>query len=371
LKASIHIISFDIPFPANYGGVIDVFYRVKALHDLGVRITLHCFEYGQRKPQLELEAYCEKVYYYPRKKIVLEFWLPYIVSSRNNKSLLKNLQADNAPILFEAIHSCYFLNHPYLKNRVKLVRTHNIEYDYYRLLALSEKSMLKKAYFIIESLLLKNFESKLHNANFLLAISNKDKVQLSHTYGSKVQLIQAFHGNATYKSSSGKGDYCFYHGKLSVAEKQQAALFLIEKVFNKSKHILKIAGDEFSAEIKEQASKNKNIHLLEGLTPMEIDKHIQESHINVLPTFQPTGIKLKLINVMFQGRFILVNPQMVLGSGLEDACIIAQNEHEFVEKIDELMNMEFTKELLDQRIELIGNQFDVLKNAEKIIQLLP
>ena len=27
----LHIISFDVPYPANYGGVIDVFYRVKAL----------------------------------------------------------------------------------------------------------------------------------------------------------------------------------------------------------------------------------------------------------------------------------------------------------------------------------------------------
>ncbi len=27
----LHIISFDIPYPPNYGGVIDVFYKLKAL----------------------------------------------------------------------------------------------------------------------------------------------------------------------------------------------------------------------------------------------------------------------------------------------------------------------------------------------------
>ncbi len=26
----IHLISFDVPFPADYGGVIDVFYKIKA-----------------------------------------------------------------------------------------------------------------------------------------------------------------------------------------------------------------------------------------------------------------------------------------------------------------------------------------------------
>ena len=43
----LHIVAFDVPFPANYGGAIDVFYKLKALHQLGIRITLHCFEYGR------------------------------------------------------------------------------------------------------------------------------------------------------------------------------------------------------------------------------------------------------------------------------------------------------------------------------------
>ena len=33
----LHVIAFDVPYPANYGGVIDVFYRVKALSEAGVR----------------------------------------------------------------------------------------------------------------------------------------------------------------------------------------------------------------------------------------------------------------------------------------------------------------------------------------------
>ena len=50
----IHIISFDVPLPANYGGVIDVFYKIKALHKAGIKIKLHCFYYGREK-NVELE----------------------------------------------------------------------------------------------------------------------------------------------------------------------------------------------------------------------------------------------------------------------------------------------------------------------------
>ena len=83
----LHIVSFDIPFPADYGGVIDVFYKIKALHELGVVITLHCFEYGERQPQKELENYCKNVFYYKRTRSILDLLSsqPFIVKSRENK----------------------------------------------------------------------------------------------------------------------------------------------------------------------------------------------------------------------------------------------------------------------------------------------
>ena len=50
----VHIISLDVPFPADYGGVIDIFYKIKWLHKAGVKIHLHCFSNG-RPPQDELD----------------------------------------------------------------------------------------------------------------------------------------------------------------------------------------------------------------------------------------------------------------------------------------------------------------------------
>ena len=63
----LHIISFDVPYPPDYGGVIDVFYKIKALYEVGVKIILHIFHYGREKAK-ELEEITEKVYYYKRKK---------------------------------------------------------------------------------------------------------------------------------------------------------------------------------------------------------------------------------------------------------------------------------------------------------------
>ena len=92
----LHIVSFDVPFPANYGGVIDVFYKIKSLQREGVGIILHCFQYGRQKSE-ELESLCEKVYYYKRKMNWLGVFskTPFIVYSRKNRKLYQNLLKDD------------------------------------------------------------------------------------------------------------------------------------------------------------------------------------------------------------------------------------------------------------------------------------
>ncbi|MDR3060779.1 MAG: glycosyltransferase family 1 protein, partial [Dysgonamonadaceae bacterium] len=152
MKKYLNIVSFNIPFPASYGGVIDVFYKLKALHECGVKIILHTFEYG-RAPADELNKYCEEVHYYQRR---IGFnsqltKLPYIVNSRRTKKLLVNLLKNDYPILFEGLHTCCYLDHPKLQDRLKMVRAHNIEHIYYKGLSRNSDTLPKKLYMFIES----------------------------------------------------------------------------------------------------------------------------------------------------------------------------------------------------------------------------
>src|SRR5690349_17100190 len=126
----LHIITHDVPWPADYGGVVDLFYKIKALHELGVRIYLHCFV-NKRPPQEKLEKYCEKVYYYKRKAGItgFSFRLPYTVNSRKNAELIRNLNKDEYPVLLEGVHCSYYLHTGKLANRKVLLRLHNAEFE--------------------------------------------------------------------------------------------------------------------------------------------------------------------------------------------------------------------------------------------------
>jgi hypothetical protein len=366
MKNKLHIISLDIPFPANYGGVIDIFYKLKSLSNLGVEITLHCFEYGDRKPTNELNKYCKQVFYYKRKTgfAGLDATLPYLVSSRNDKHLLKNLLIDNSPILFEGIHTTYLLNHSSLKNRQKIIRMHNIESEYYQHLATHEKSFLKKLYYSWESMRLISYENKLQNANAILSISKSDTAYFSKKYSTiQTQWVPAFHANDAVTILDGKGDYCLYHGNLDVAENKQAVDFLVNEVFVSDMKIRLIISGKTTSNIELRTS---NIEFIKNPSNEKLQALIQHAHINILPSMQVSGIKLKLLNALFNGRFCLVNDAMLVGSDLKNSIHIANSASAFKQKINELMSQSFTTEMIDERKnELV--KFDNEENAKEII----
>jgi hypothetical protein len=369
-KKKLHIVTFDNPFPPNYGGVIDVFYKLKSLHELGVEITLHAFEYG-RKPAKQLNQFCKRVYYYQRRNFVNPFVgsLPYIVNTRNSIELLENLVKDDAPILFEGLHTCFFLDHPKLASRDKYLRMHNIEHEYYEKLEAVERNFFKKYFFSKEAARLKAYEPILNLAKAVLSISPNDQDVLQKQF-SNVNYIPAFHPNEEVTGCAGKGRYILYHGKLSVGENDEAARFLVEKVCSKLQMPFYIAGDRPSASLKAMVDQYPHMKLFTHLSTEQISELIQQAHINVLPTFQNTGIKLKLINVLYQGRFVVANDMMVKNTGLETLCYLANSESEFIQQITDLINRSFTESMVNERRIQLDQTFNNTINANKLLHLI-
>lgn len=368
---SLHIISFDVPYPANYGGVIDVFYKLKALHKLGVKITLHCFEYG-RAPSKELDKYCETVHYYKRSTSFIHqlSTKPFIVKSRTSKKLIQNLLLDELPILFEGLHTCGIISDVRLKNRLKIYRESNIEHHYYKHLAKSEQSLFKKIYFLIEAIKLKTFEKTLKHADFMLVVSKADTTYLKNKFPTKeITYLPSFHPYTNMECLIGKGNYVLYHGNLSVSENYLAAEFLISNVFSKANFLFKIAGLQPNEKLKQLVKQHKNIELIANPTDEQLQVLIKNAHINCLYTHQETGLKLKLLNALFAGRFCLVNNKMLYGTNLSKSCVIADNSEDMKEKIANLFNHSFTQEEMEQREKNLA-EFSVSKNAKFIFELI-
>ncbi len=366
----LHIVSFDIPYPADYGGVIDVFYKVKALFENGVKIHLHCFEY-HRPAAPQLEEFCEKVYYYPRNisSRLLFHKLPYIVISRQSEDLILNLQKNNWPILVEGLHCTWLLNDRYWPNRKIIVRTHNVEHEYYQQLARAEKNLFKKYYFLNESTKLEAYEPILSNSSGIAAITESEK-EYFNKFHHTVKNIPAFHGHQSVSSKTGIGKFILYHGNLSIAENHQAAMQLAETLGNKSFQLV-IAGNSPRRELKDVCHQYSNVMLMPNPTQTEMTELIQSAQIHLHVTSQNTGLKLKLLHALFEGRHCIVNKTMVAGTGLEDTvCIVDhQNKDELMGRLEEYMNLEFTEEDRKERSILLGDFFDS-SSVAKLMKML-
>ena len=367
----LHIITHDVPYPADFGGVIDAFYKIKALSKIGIKIKLHCFT-NKRSEQLILEEYCETVTYYPRKIIRgFSFKLPYIVASRNDKKLLENLQRDTFPILFEGIHTTYFLYKNKLPGRKIFLRVLNVESIYYTYLAAHEKNIVKRFYYTNEAKLLKKYEYNIANQAIILALSTADKEFFQLTNKAKsIILLPAFLQNNTVSTNIGNGKYCLYHGNLRVNENEKAAVWLVEHVFSKMAIPLIIAGYRPSDALKKIIKKYNHISVVDTPSEKNMQLLVANAQVNILPSFNNTGIKLKLLNALYNGRFCVVNKAGVEGTGLNDLCILAETADDFTEKINHLFVTVFSVKEMQHRSTALKKLYNNEQNARIISEML-
>lgn len=369
----LHIVAFAVPYPPNYGGVIDVFYKIKALHQAGIKVHLHAFTYKQHVPSEELAKYCTSIHYYPRQT----GWKancavkPYIVQSRISRELTERLAADDYPLLFEGLHTCGIIDDSLLEVKKKIYRESNIEHHYYFNLFKAEKKLLRKPYFLIESLKLLSFQKKLKHADLMLVISQKDTDYLQkHFPEKKVVHLPPFHPNEQLNIQPGQSDFALYHGNLAVAENYHAAEYLIEKVFAKTDIPFVIAGLNPPQKLKKLAGLYSNITIEANPDDDRMFQLIREAQAHVLVTFQATGLKLKLLNTLYNGRHILVNPSMVSGTLAGDICEQGQDAGELISKLKMLMQKPFDETAMEERKKLLEKYYSNETNVKRLMDLV-
>jgi glycosyltransferase involved in cell wall biosynthesis len=216
---------------------------------------------------------------------------------------------------------------------------------------------------------LQRFERTICNAQLIAGISKADTTYLDSKYPN-VNHISAFHPNDKVEIAEGIGKFCLYHGSLEIGENNEAALHLIRNIFSKIDVPLIIAGNKPSQELKEEVSHHSNIEIRTNLSTDEIHKLIKDAQINVLPTFQATGIKLKLLAALYMGRHCLVNSFMVENTGLESLCRVEDTDKRFTQAVQSLFSEEFNGNSLQKRKEILSQSFCNTVNAKKLHTLI-
>ena len=123
-----------------------------------------------------------------------------------------------------------------------------------------------------------------------------------------------------------------------------------------------------SAKLKRLAHFSHHTCLVANPGEKEMQDMIAKAQINVLPSFNSTGIKLKMLNALYNGKHCVVNEEAVEQTGLEAACHIGTNAKAIQHIIAQLYHQTFAEEEINLRKRLLSAQFNNTKNAETLIK---
>ena len=95
---------------------------------------------------------------------------------------------------------------------------------------------------------------------------------------------------------------------------------------------------------------------------------IEKAQVNILPSFDGKGIKVKLLNALFNGRHCIVNDATVEGTGLEPATHIASSARGFKSILIQLYHQPFPPEEVVLRKQLLEKEYNNELNVKRLIQ---
>ena len=363
----IHIVCFDNPYPAVYGGVIDVFYKIKALHKLGVKIRLHCFVDVFPTETSMLESLTESCYFYKRNKSIFNFLStkPFSVASRNHHTLWQNLNADKSPILFEGLQSTSVLCAKCFKDRGLFLRLHNLENNYYKGLLKSETNLFKKILYLIESYKYERYLNILAEFDYVFTLSKFETDYVNKLYHNAA-YIPVFHGNENVAEVSEYGNYAFYNGDLRICDNKKAADFLIDVFESVDNYPLIIASSIANPALQQRCKLSKNVRYEIIRDQSHLNELSEKAHINVMLSFQESGTKLKAVNALFQSRHVIINSNMIDDKNLQSLCVLAEIKADYIEAIERLKLLPYNDR--NNRVRILTDVLDDKKNAKNLVK---
>lgn len=368
-KENIHIICFDNPYPPIYGGVIDVFYKIKSLHDQGVAIRLHCFVDQIPTDNSVLESVTESCNFYIRNKSIFNFMStkPFSVASRSDQELWRNLNLDKSAILFEGLQSTAVLCANCFKDRDLFLRLHNLENNYYKGLLKSESRLFKKILYALESHKYNRYLKILAEFDNVFTLSKFETDFVNKLYHN-ANYIPVFHGNQTVADISEFGEYAFYNGDLRISDNKKAAEFLIDVFQSVKNYPLIIASSIENPTLQQKCKESQNVRY-EMIKDHEHLKELSEkAHINVMLSFQESGTKLKAVNALFQSRHCVINSNMIDDKRLQDLCVLAESKNDYIAAVEKLRAKPYKDR--EKRIGVLAEILSDKKNALELRDLL-
>lgn len=311
-------ITLESLLPANSGGRLGVF---KRLEQLSKENDIFLFYPYDNKNELievnNLKKYCVEVHPYDRKsnllnalKLLIKY--PYTVGSR----CFIEMQADIRKCIDENKIDIINVDFPHMCVNLLNVETdipiilneHNIEWKVYRRIAKSEKNIVKKFLYYIDSFRLKKYEKKILKIipfSSITFVSDKDMLEFNKIYKfsrKNLNLVPVgadMHNLDIVSKSNNEEKNIIFVGKMSYGPNIEGVKWFLKNIFpeiQKQYNQVKfyIVGKDPTEDIIKLSSQNV---VVTGIVD-DISKYYKIADLVVIPLLNGGGVKVKLLEAI-------------------------------------------------------------------------
>lgn len=364
-------ISPVFPYPPNFGGRVDVMYRLEYLNINGYSVDLLVVtNENPTKAQIEIvRKHTHNLWILPRVTNILFILHPYpfqVISRLSLKNIILSDEYD--VVIMEGDYTFMSLLNKTLLYKKLYLRVHNNEHLYFRELANSTKNPLKYLYYSLESLKMKKIKPCLYEkADKLLFISNKeylDHIKLYPEHSAKAIWLPPL---VTHKSCKEPrlGKSVVFVGSLYSPDNRSALTWYLRKVHplvTSNDYSLIVAGNTKGTSLEWLYSICRaydNVSIYDS--PVELDNLYDSSRIFISPILNGAGLKMKSIEAILNGLALVSTEIGVEGSGLvpNEHFLLANDPVDFADAIDKLINDEALRlNLIQKSQKFIRDNYD-------------
>jgi glycosyltransferase involved in cell wall biosynthesis len=373
----------ELPYPANSGGRIYTWERLKQLKKYDNKIFLFSIkDKDEFVNYAELRKVCFNINMYnrPNKYIngLTNLFKPYSVISRYDKNMhndIRNLIKKNEIDLIIIDIPEMLLNCPVNNNIPKVLTQHNIEYKVFQNIAKNSKNIIKKVIFKFEYIKMKKFENKIYSSNFLdgyTFISQNDMAEFKTSYPNNncICIPQGYEikkGNnklsETNIMNTQKQKVIVFTGKMDYEPNAQAVKWFCNDIFPIIKESIRnikfyIVGKNPKKEVLNLATQD----IIVTGEVKDTKEYIQMADLFVIPLLSGGGVKIKLFEALGNGKVVVTTDKGVEGTKFLNNIhlFIANNSIEFANKCIYVLddnNTSIKNELIHNSVKLIEDEY--------------
>lgn len=384
-----------VPYPPSSGGQVRTFNLLKYL-SLNNQIILVCLYKNptEKKYYSRLKKYCKEIYFCARsprpwqlKNIIKTLFSPYpflVVRnySKEAKFVLDHLLKREK---FDIIHAETFYIMPHLpKTKIPIfLLEQTIEYRVYEHFVNSLPFFVKPFFFFDVMKLKKTEVDFWKKAALVGTVSSADALVIKKLINQEPVIIPNAAGDEMIVEKLPKKNLdkpiILFQGNFFWLQNTEAANFLIKKILplaNKieKKALFVIAGQNAEKKLGKQKINNLKIVDITEKNINVVKKLYQQASLFVAPIFGPGGTRLKILAAMGMGVPIITTSVGISGLEVSDGkeVLIAENEEEFIKKINQVLgNEKLYYKLQENAYRLIKEKYNwrlVAKELEVVYQ---